>query len=409
MKTYNRIFALVAAAVVLLMAVANGVLLLDDSNSGRPYLVEVNRLTRVIETQGLEKADLTACEYVTAIEPYGEDFYHSYSDYVIREIDGQLYRFDYHAGSNGSRTRLLITVNGMLAAMAVLVFGVMLYIKVTVLSPFERLKDVPYELSKGHLTEPIKESKRRFFGNFVWGLNMLRENVEQQKERELNLQKDRKMLLLSLSHDIKTPLSAIKLYSKALSRGLYADEQKQMEVIESIHAKADEIEGYVSQIITASREDFLSLDVNMDEFYLSALVESIRSYYTEKLALIKTEFSVGEYRDVLLSGDLARSIEVIQNMVENAIKYGDGKRVGIEFSKEDDCILVTVRNSGCSLADTDLPHMFDSFWRGSNAQKEKGSGLGLYICRQLMRKMNGEAFARIQGDDMCVTAVFQKA
>jgi signal transduction histidine kinase len=68
-----------------------------------------------------------------------------------------------------------------------------------------------------------------------------------------------------------------------------------------------------------------------------------------------------------------------------------------------------VRNSGCSLPDTELPHMFDSFWRGSNANSEKGSGLGLYICRQLMNKMNGEVFAVVQGDDMCVTAVFQKA
>ena len=71
--------------------------------------------------------------------------------------------------------------------------------------------------------------------------------------------------------------------------------------------------------------------------------------------------------------------------------------------------LVTVRNSGCSLPDTELPHLFDSFWRGSNAQTEKGSGLGLYICRQLMHKMNGEIFAEIKDAEMCVTAVFEKA
>ena len=409
MKTYNRILVLTLVAVILLIAVANGVFLLEPADSGRPYLVEIHRLSQTIREEGLEEADLADCRYVTAVVPYGADFYDSRSDYVIREINGQLYRFDYRAGSDADRGKTLITVNAVLAAMAVLILGVMLYVKLTVLAPFERLKDVPYELSKGHLTEPIKESKGRFFGKFVWGLDMLRENMEQQKERELNLQRDRKMLLLSLSHDIKTPLAAIKLYSKALSRGLYADARKQAEVIESIHAKADEIEGYVSQIITASREDFLSLDVEMGEFYLSALAENLRAYYTEKLALIKTEFSLGEYKEVLVNGDLSRSIEVIQNMMENAIKYGDGKWIGIEFSEEDGCILVTVRNSGCSLQDTELPHMFDSFWRGSNAQKEKGSGLGLYICRQLMRKMNGETFARIQGGDMCVTAVFEKA
>lgn len=409
MKAFNRIFAAVAATVILLFAAANGVLLRENTDSGRPYLVEINRLTRVIETDGLEAVDLASCEYVTAVKPFGDDFYDSHSDYAIREIESELYRFDYAVDDGAEREKQILTVNLMLGIMAALILGVMLYIRVTILKPFDRLKDVPYALSKGNLTEPIKESKRRFFGKFIWGLDMLRENMEQQKERELNLQRDRKMLLLSLSHDIKTPLTAIKLYAKALSKGLYADKEKQLEIARSIHAKADEIESYVTQIITASREDFLSLDVNMGEFYLSTLVENIKHYYSEKLTLIKTVFSVDEYADCLLSGDLDRSIEVIQNMMENAIKYGDGKKIAITFGEEDGCPLVTVRNTGCSLPDTELPHMFDSFWRGSNAQTEKGSGLGLYICRQLMHKMNGEVFAEIRGTDMCVTAVFQKA
>ena len=409
MKAFNRIFAIVAAAIILLFAVANGLLFRENTDSGRPYLVEISRLTRVVETDGLEAVDLTACDYVTAVKPFGEDFYDSHSDYAIREIEGELYRFDYAVDNSAERDKQILTVNIALAVMAALILGVMLYIRVTILKPFDRLKDVPYALSKGNLTEPLKEGKKRFFGKFIWGLDMLRENMEQQKERELNLQRDRKMLLLSLSHDIKTPLAAIKLYSKALSKGLYTDKDKQLDVAQSIHAKADEIESYVTQIITASREDFLSLEVNIGEFYLSTLVEKLRAYYTEKLALIKTEFSVGEYSDCLLSGDFDRSVEVIQNMMENAIKYGDGKKISLVFDEEDGCPLVTVRNSGCSLPDTELPHMFDSFWRGSNANTEKGSGLGLYICRQLMNKMNGEVFAVVQGDDMCVTAVFQKA
>ena len=97
------------------------------------------------------------------------------------------------------------------------------------------------------------------------------------------------------------------------------------------------------------------------------------------------------------------------DIIENAIKYGDGKSIALSFSDEDGCILITVRNSGCTLSKTDLPHIFDSFWRGANAEKEKGSGLGLYICRQLMRKINGEIFAEINNGFMCVTAVFAKA
>lgn len=409
MKAFNRIFAAVIAGIIVLFAVANGILLRDKSDSGRPYLVEVSRLSRKIQTNSFEPSDLEACEYVTAVSGYSKNFYNSPSDYVIREINDELYRFDYSIDMGAVESNLILTVNVILGAMSVLIVAVLFYIKASILAPFEQLKNVPYALSKGNLTIPIKETKNRFFGKFIWGLDLLRENMEQQKARELNLQRDKKMLLLSLSHDIKTPLSAIKLYAKALSRGLYTDKEKQLEIAESINAKADEIEHYVTQIVTASREDFLTLEVTMGEFYLAELVEKIRIYYAEKLSLIKTDFSVGEYRNFLIRGDLERSIEVIQNMMENAIKYGDGRKISIHFSEEEGCALLTVRNSGCTLPDTDLPHMFDSFWRGTNAETEKGSGLGLYICRQLMRKMNGEAFAEIRSGDMCVTALFEKA
>ncbi len=408
MKAFNRIYIFVIAVIIAVFAAANLILLTCNAESGRPYRVEVSRLVHEIENVGFEAADISKCEYVMDVVKYGEDFYSTDSDYMIREINGELYRFDYTSDSGTSRRSLIITVNVILGVMAAVILGVMLYIRFRILRPFEKLSDVPYELSKGNLTAPVKENKNRFFGRFIWGVDMLRENMEQQKERELELQRDRKMLLLSLSHDIKTPLSAIKLYSKALSKGLYAEKEKQLEIAENIGAKADEIEGYVSQIITASREDFLSLDVNNGEFYLSELVTSIKKYYMEKLSLVGTDFAVAQYADCLISGDIDRSVEVIQNVMENAIKYGDGKLIEIDFSEEDGCVLVTVRNSGCTLADNDLTHIFDSFWRGENAENKKGSGLGLYICRQLMQKMNGEIFAEINHGFMCVTAVFTK-
>lgn len=406
MKAFNRIFAAVIAVLALLFAAANIILAADGSGGGRPYRVEINRLALQIEEYG--HADISDCEYVTNIERYSKNFYSAENDYVIREINGELYRFDYKTEVGSDRTRLTVTVNVILGVMAVLIISVMVYIKLAVLAPFERLTDVPYELSRGNLTAPVKETKNRFFGRFIWGVDMLRENIEQQKVRELELQKEKKMLLLSLSHDIKTPLSAIKLYSKALSKGLYESREKQLDIAESINSKADEIESYVSQIVTASKEDFLSFDVNMGEFYLSELVARIKGYYAEKLSLIGTDFSVSDYSDCLLSGDVDRSVEVVQNVMENAVKYGDGNSISLSFSEEDGCVLVTVRNSGCTLADTDLPHVFESFWRGTNAEKIAGSGLGLYISRKLMRKMNGEIFAEIRGGYMYVTAVFAK-
>ena len=409
MKSFNKIFLFVLIIILLVFAGANIFLISKaNSDSGRPYRVEINRIAKQIEEKGIDSINLSDYSYVTAVTKENEDFYNTENDYQIQDINGVLYRFDYKIDGNDDNSFNVIIINTCLGVMTVVILAVILYLKVKVLKPFEKLTDVPYELSKGNLTMPIKESKNRFFGRFIWGTNLLRENLEQQKKRELDLQKERKMLLLSLSHDIKTPLSAIKLYSKALSKGLYTDAEKQTEIAENINSKADEIEGYVSQIITASREDFLSLDVNVSEFYLAEIIDKIEIYYKEKFALIKTPFSIEKYSNCLINGDADRSIEVLQNIIENAIKYGDGNGIEISFSEEDGCVLITVKNSGCTLSENDLPHIFDSFWRGENASDKNGSGLGLYICRQLMLKMNGDIFAEIKNGYMQVTAVFTK-
>ncbi len=411
MKAFNKLFTAVILLIAAVFAGANLILLnLESSGSGRPYRVEIERMARLIEKEGFAAADLSSCEYVTGIVRESDSpgsFYSTENDYRIREIGGTLYRFDYVA-SAGSGSQA-IAMNLLLGAMAAVLIGVLLYIRQKILVPFEQFKEVPYELSKGNLTVPLKESKNRFFGRFLWGVDLLRENMERQKQRELELQRDKKTLLLSLSHDIKTPLSAIKLYAKAILKGLYTGRDKQLEIAESINAKADEIESYISQIIQASSEDFLQLEVNDGEFYLSELISSISAYYSEKLDLIHTDFSVGGHRDCLLKGDISRSVEALQNIIENSIKYGDGKSVEILFREEEDCQLITVKNSGCTLPDTELIHIFESFWRGSNSENKSGSGLGLYICRQIMRKMNGEVFAEAENGFMSVTAVFQKA
>ncbi|MGN0577537.1 MAG: histidine kinase dimerization/phospho-acceptor domain-containing protein, partial [Ruminiclostridium sp.] len=248
MKAFNRIFGAVIALSLLLLIVADIILLNGSGDNGREYRVEISRLEAEIREKGFESADLSGCKYVTNIEKYGENFYNAESDYVIREIRGELYRFDYSTEEKQDKSKVLLIVNVFMGIMLLTVIAVLLFIRQKILVPFEKMSDVPYQLSKGNLNTPLKENRSRFFGKFVWGLDMLRETLEQQKRRELQLQKEKKTLLLSLSHDIKTPLSAIKLYSKALSTGLYTDSEKQRETAESINSKADEIGDYVSRI-----------------------------------------------------------------------------------------------------------------------------------------------------------------
>lgn len=402
---------MICAVIIVLSIIigVNTVIIYGGSYNERKYMVEIERAAKEIEQQ--KSLDLEKYPLIHTIEKSSnvtDDFLSgSNYDYVIRKIGNTYYRFDY-IRENITNKRLIFVINLIMAAAAILIFGTLIFVKLVILKPFNRLNNVPYELAKGNLNVPLKENKSRFFGRFIWGLDLLREKLEKQKKEELDLQKEKKTLILSISHDIKTPLSSIKLYSKALSKNLYRDENKKQEIYEILGKKADEIEAFVSDIILASREDFLRLTVNPGEFYLKDLVKAVESYYSEKLEINRTEFIISDYKDCILKGDFDRSVEIIQNIIENAIKYGDGHFIGIEFNNEEDCRLITVINSGGTLKESELPHIFDSFWRGSNSEGYEGSGLGLYICRQLIMKMDGDIFACIDGAMVKVTVVFRQ-
>lgn len=412
MRRWDRVLLLTVVFLIMLIVGAN-LLLWNQSDrvSGRLYRVEANRVVQEIEEHGLSAVKLSEYETITAVVPFSgreEAFFQGEgADYLIRRAAGVYYRIEYRTEAMRQSGHTVLIVNLILGAMVLFLLGVLLFVRQNVLKPFVSLREVPYELSKGNLTVPVKENKNRFFGRFAWGLDLLREHLEEQKERELKLQKEKKTLLLSLSHDIKTPLSAIKLYAKALSRGLYPEKEKQDEIAVRIQQKADEIETYIYQIVQASREDFLQFEVEQGEFYLSELLGRLKEYYEDKQELLRIPFEIGDYGNCLLKGDRERSVEVLQNIVENAMKYGDGRVLRIGITKEEDCQLVTVTNSGCSLQEHELPHVFESFWRGSNVKNQSGSGLGLYICRQLMRKMDGEIYAEIADGMMFVTTVFR--
>lgn len=408
MKTFDRLIIIVSFVLLLIVAVVNFVIFSKGKDDNKLYKVEINRIEQEI-TNG-SKVNADNYDTITGIYQYNSDssFYNSESEYVIREINGVSYRIEYddEISDNNSGSRSAVNISS--GIIFILVLSILLYIRNNIIKPFTELSDYPYQLAKGTLSVPLKESKSRYFGKFIWGLDMLRETLEKSELREMEQAKKEKTFLMSLSHDIKTPLSAIKLYSKAISKGLYTDSKK-IEVAENINSKADEIEDFVNEIIENLSSDFMKFEIEPTDFYLSQVIDKVKAYYTDKLSALGTDFKICEYTDCLISGDADRLEEVLQNIIENAVKYGDGHSVSLNFSDEEECRLVTISNSGCTLPDTELPHIFDSFWRGSNTGSRQGCGLGLYICRCLMNAMGGDIFAEISDNYMKITLVCQKA
>ena len=404
MSNFRRNSIIVLILQLLFIAVFNIVIFVNQPNDqDRQHRVDINRIQLALS----EGKEVNPDDYETVIKiVHYDSSYQTNNDYAVINVNGQLYSIEYKAKHVDNKPVIFMNVG--LGVMFLLSAGVLTYIDLRVLKPFHTLSNYSTELAKGNLSKPMKEEKNKNFGKFVWGMDMLRETLETNKKNELKLQKDKKTLILSISHDIKTPLSAIKLYSKALQEGIYDTEEKKMEALNGIDKNAQEIEKHVSDIVTASREDFLNLSVHMGELYLKDLIDKIALLYKEKLSVLHTDFVIDDFDNCLIKGDSDRLEEVLQNILENAIKYGDGRYVRIKIGEEENYKLIQIANSGCSLKEEELPHLFDSFYRGSNIEKKDGSGLGLYIAKTLMKMMNGDVFAKINNDEFIAVIVVKK-
>ncbi|WP_318614642.1 HAMP domain-containing sensor histidine kinase [Sporosarcina sp. YIM B06819] len=423
MKQFNRLIIwviIIGITVVIAFSFAasyNGSI---EENKG--YVIEANRIANQLNNGVLlTDIEIDQANYVQGLdwmegnaEPLQiEQFFNgagvrSGAGFMIKPIyDGQqlagYLRLTYIVPN--TITPVIITVAVILLVALTSIVGMLLYVKREIIKPFHVIENMPLELSKGHLHQGINESKSRFFGKFIWGLNLLRETLNAQKQTNLRLEKDRQTLIASLSHELKTPVSAIKLYSVALYDDLYESDKKRKECAKLIEEKAEQIENLIVDIISTSASSISDFEIQETEFYLSEWIEKVMYSNKEKLALLKIKFEIAPVRDKLLIGDPDRLVEVVDNIIENAIKYGDGNTIRVSFYEEDYRQLIRIENSGASISQNELPHMFSSFWRGSNVGNKPGNGLGLYIGKQLLKKMGGDIFAEVKEHAFAVVLV----
>lgn len=424
MKKYDR---LAAGAIIVYLCISLLLLFFlreKQQSSNKEYMVEVNRIMQSIKTEAQaadfvveQNGSIAQVSYLSAsqamdtgsVELFFQNKNGLQSHIQPLVLEGKLQgyvRFDYMADVNKMPQFTVIAL--FLLMLGIGLIGIMLFIRNQILKPFHELSEMPYQLSKGHLKGELKESKNRFFGKFVWGIAMLRDTLNDAKVRELKLEKEKKMLLLSISHDIKTPVNTIRLYAKALQEDLYDSPEKRREAAIHIGERAEEIEQFVEEIVKTSREEIIAINVKKSEFYLWDYMDMIKKTYEPKCRLMQTSFVVDDAENKLLKGDLDRAVEVFENLMENAFKYGDGKKIHITFYEEEYCQLIKVKNTGIPINTKEMPHLFESFFRGSNAGEKEGNGLGLYICREIMRKMDGEIFAQQEEDGMSFVLVFRE-
>ena len=235
---------MILAALLIIAVAADFVVRVKNDKLVNLYKIEINRVEhelRKTSDTSVTDMDLSAFKTITGVVPLTEEnadsFYESDNNYKVADIDGKLYRIEYTIDLSGEKRSMLRVTHIVIALMLAAAVLVMVYIYSVLIRHFNKISEYPTELAKGNLTIPLSEERSKYFGRFLWGLDMLREKLEDEKRKNLELQKERNVFLLSLSHDMKTPISAIKLYAAAIKKNLYKDSEKLQEVA----AKIDEI------------------------------------------------------------------------------------------------------------------------------------------------------------------------
>lgn len=416
MKKFNRLFLLT----FLFYLLSSSLLFLVSYKEEDPsldYKVEINRFMKQLEAGN---RDISTYSYLKKLSFLNiEDMNREkISSFFTEEESARIrpwYEGDtlkgyvkiYYENTPTSPWKSIFLVEIFLLCFFLFIIGLLIYLKRNIIRPFHTIASLPKELASGHFKGEIKVEKSGYFKDFLWGISSLKDDLEVSRQKELYLLRERQETLLSLSHDIKTPLNTIVLYGKALEEGLYETEKEKREAYRQISVKSTEIERYIEEITKSSREELLDLPVQMSEFYVRDLMDRILNIYIEKCQYHHIDFQVSSYPNRLLKGDLHRSQEVLENILENALKYGDGKKIWITFSEEEYCTLIHIHNTGPIVSENEWNHLFDSFFRGMSAEGKKGSGLGLYICRCLMQKMEGSIYAQKEEDGMCFVVVFK--
>jgi signal transduction histidine kinase len=268
----------------------------------------------------------------------------------------------------------------------------------TMIRPFNRLSEYPEKIAKGRIETGIPESKQRLFGKYVWGMNMLKDEMKH-KENSLNImEKEKQTLIISIAHGIKTPLSNIKLYAEAIERGIYHEDkkpnEKDAETAAKISRNVEKVEALVKDIMDKSAEYNVDYTPKIESFYLEELMKMVKKEYSGRAELLHIPFETVCENNPLVTSDKDGIYTIISQLMENAIKYGSGQGISVIMGRQDEDVFITVKNKGNVLSEEETAYVFKSFWRGSNSHSTEGQGIGLYVSRKIAEALSGDIFMK---------------
>jgi signal transduction histidine kinase len=221
---------------------------------------------------------------------------------------------------------------------------------------------------------------------------LVREKIEVEKLEELNQHKS--MFVSTVSHDFKTPLTSIKIFSEMLLENEKTLSDKSKNHLEIIEGETDRLTRLINNVLDFSKIEKGIKTYSFRQIHINKIVSDVIELmqYTLKMKEFNLETKLGDFKD-LIYGDADAITEAIENIISNAIRFSTGKKeVSISTYYKDNFAIVSVKDNGIGIIQSDIEKIFDPFFRSENAKAKKidGTGLGLPIVKHIMEEHKGK-------------------
>ena len=273
-----------------------------------------------------------------------------------------------------------------------------LVIERSIVLPVRRLRAAAHRLGGGDLTTRAPRLGGGELGDLGAAFNTMASQIAEREERLTELDRLKSEFVSSVSHELKTPLTTIKVLAHLLQRNDVAEEEK-LDYSKTIAVECDRQIDFVGNLLDLSRIESGAYKLRQTRVDVRELIDScvsVERHRAESLGLtLITDIPINPGA---VTGDFEALRRVIRGLLDNALKYTPaGGRITVSAWASDETVSIGVRDTGKGIAQADLPHIFDKFYRADSdgAANQTGTaapgvGLGLYLAQHIVVQLNGE-------------------
>ena len=306
--------------------------------------------------------------------------------------------------SSSSQVKLMAK-DMILTATIILVFtalSVGLWIYRSIAVPLVKLKKATKNIKEGNLDFVLEVEGNDEFSQLCQDFEEMRKRLKESTEEKILMDKENKELISNISHDLKTPITAVKGYVEGIMDGVADTPEKMDRYVRTIYNKTNEMDHLINELtfyskIDTNRIPYTFSKLNVEDYFSDCAEEVGLELETRGIQLCYANYVD---KDVLVIADGEQIRRVIHNIISNAIKYMDkqnGMKGIIQIRVKDvgDFVQVEIEDNGKGIAAKDLPYIFDRFYRTdvSRNSSKGGSGIGLSIVRKILEDHGGKVWA----------------